>query len=218
MKYFPIFTDLEDAEVLVAGGAEQAAQKVRLLLKTDARIMIVADALSPELEGLAKQGRVDFVRRAFVDGDIVGKRLAYAATGDRALDAAVSRAAQAHGVPVNVVYVPELSTFITPAIVDRDPVRVAIGTEGSAPVLAREIKTRLEAWLPANLGSRRGARKACAILLTIHSRRQGAPPAVGATAAGPFRHAVLGGAEAEAQRVLAVELQGAAAPSRVASL
>ena len=47
---------------------------------------------------------------------------------------------------------PELSTFITPAIVDRAPVTVAIGTEGAAPVLAREIKTKLESWLPANLG------------------------------------------------------------------
>jgi uroporphyrin-III C-methyltransferase/precorrin-2 dehydrogenase/sirohydrochlorin ferrochelatase len=215
MKYFPIFTDLENAQVLVAGGAEQAAQKVRLLLKTDARIVIVADALSPELEGLAKQGRVDFVRRAFVDGDIVGKRLAYAATGDRALDAAVSRAAQAHGVPVNVVDVPELSTFITPAIVDRDPVTVAIGTEGAAPVLAREVKTRLEAWLPANLGSL--ARRAQSLrdlvarsIPDARVRRQLWERLL----QGPFRHAVLGGAEAEAQRVLAAELQGAAAPSK----
>ena len=147
---------------------------MRLLLKTDARIVIVADAVSPELEGLAKQGRVDFVRRAFVDGDIVGKRLAYAATGDRALDAAVSRAAQAHGVPVNVVDVPELSTFITPAIVDRDPVTVAIGTEGAAPVLAREIKTRLEAWLPANLGSlARRAQESARSCGAVHSRCDG---------------------------------------------
>src|SRR4029453_10393978 len=56
------------------------------------------------------------------------------------------------GIPVNVVDAPELSTFITPAIVDRSPVTVAIGTEGAAPVLAREIKTRIETWLPANLG------------------------------------------------------------------
>ena len=60
---------------------------------------------------------------------------------------------QARGIPVNVVDAPELSTFITPAIVDRDPVTVAIGTEGAAPVLAREIKTRLESWLPANFGT-----------------------------------------------------------------
>jgi uroporphyrin-III C-methyltransferase/precorrin-2 dehydrogenase/sirohydrochlorin ferrochelatase len=89
----------------------------------------------------------------FLARDLEGQRLVYAATGDRALDAAVSRAAKARGIPVNVVDAPELSTFITPAIVDRAPVTVAIGTEGAAPVLAREIKTRLETWLPANLGA-----------------------------------------------------------------
>ena len=60
--------------------------------------------------------------------------------------------ARAAGVPVNAVDRQELCDFITPAIVDRDPVVVAIGTEGAAPVLARQIKARLEAMLPARLG------------------------------------------------------------------
>ena len=153
MRYFPLFADLDAAGVLVAGGGEQAAQKVRLLRKTNARITVVAAAVTDELQGLAQQNAITIVPRAFVAGDLDGQRLVYAATGDRALDADVSRAAQARGTPVNVVDVPELSTFITPAIVDRASVKVAIGTEGAAPVLAREIKTRLESWLPANLGA-----------------------------------------------------------------
>jgi len=137
MRYFPLFADLDAAGVLVAGGGEQAAQKVRLLRKTNARITVVAAAVTDELQGLAQQDAITIVPRAFVAGDLDGQRLVYAATGDRVLDAAVSRAAQARGIPVNVVDVPELSTFITPAIVDRAPVTVAIGTEGAAPVLAR---------------------------------------------------------------------------------
>ena len=131
-------------------------------------------------------------RRPFAVTDVAGKRLVYAATGDRHQDAAVSHAAQVRGIPVNVVDVPELSTFITPAIVDRDPVTVAIGTEGAAPVLAREIKTRLEQWLPANLG-------------TLARRAQGLRDLVARSIPdararrrlwerllqGPFRHAVL---------------------------
>ena len=110
------------------------------------------------------------VRRPFAVSDVAGKRLVYAATGDRQQDAAVSHAAQVRGIPVNVVDAPELSTFITPAIVDRDPVTVAIGTEGAAPVLAREIKTRLEQWLPANLGTLApGGRRACATSLPAPS-------------------------------------------------
>ena len=213
MKYFPVFADLDNAGVLVAGGGEQAAQKVRLLLKTAARITIVAETVAPELARLAEQGKVAIFRRGFCADDVAGQRLVYAATGDRTLDAAVSRAAQAAGVPVNVVDVPELSTFITPAIVDRDPVTVAIGTEGAAPVLAREIKTRLEQWLPANLGSL--ARRAQGLRDLVagsipdqHTRRRLWERLL----QGPFRHAVLGGAEAEASRILAAELKGSTAP------
>jgi uroporphyrin-III C-methyltransferase / precorrin-2 dehydrogenase / sirohydrochlorin ferrochelatase len=215
MKYFPIFADVEHADVLVAGGGEQAAQKVRLLLKTEARITIVAELVSPELDHLAKQGRVAIVRRAFAVTDVSGKRIVYAATGDRAVDAAVSHAAQLRGVPVNVVDVPELSTFITPAIVDRDPVTVAIGTEGAAPVLAREIKTRLEQWLPANLGSlarrAQGLRDLVASSIPDARARRRLWERL---LQGPFRHAVLSGAESEAERVLAAELKGTAAPKQ----
>jgi len=211
MKYFPIFADVERAEVLVAGGGEPAAQKVRLLLKTDARITVIAETVSPELEALAQQGRLTIVRTAFCASHVGGKRLVYAATGDRHQDAAVSHAAQVRGIPVNVVDAPELSTFITPAIVDRDPVTVAISTEGAAPVLAREIKTRLEQWLPSNLGTL--ARRAQGLRNLV----AGSIPDARARRRlwerllqGPFRHAVLSGAEVEAERVLAAELKGTA--------
>ena len=213
MRYFPLFADLDAAGVLVAGGGEQAAQKVRLLRKTKARITVVAETVTDELRDLARQNAIAFLPRAVLAGDLDGQRLAYAATGDRALDAAVSQAAQARGIPVNVVDVPELSTFITPAIVDRAPVTVAIGTEGAAPVLAREIKTRLESWLPANLGA-------------LASRAQSLRPVVASSIPdgrarrrlwerllqGPFRRAVLSGAEADATRIFEGELSGSLEP------
>ena len=214
MKYFPIFADLDAAGVLVAGGGEQAAQKVRLLRKTNARITVVAETVTGELRALAEQNAIAIVSRAFRAHDLDGQRLVYAATGDRTGDAAVSLAAQARSIPVNVVDAPELSTFITPAIVDRTPVTVAIGTEGAAPVLAREIKTRLESWLPANLG-------------TLADRAQALRSAVASNIPdgrarrrlwerllqGPFRRAVLSGAEAEATRIFEGELAGSRQPA-----
>jgi uroporphyrin-III C-methyltransferase/precorrin-2 dehydrogenase/sirohydrochlorin ferrochelatase len=214
MRYFPLFADLDNADVLVVGGGEQAAQKVRLLRKTKARVTVVAETATDELTQLGQRGAILRVPRPFEERDVEGTRLVYAATGDRALDARVAHAATARSIPVNVVDAPELSTFIMPAIVDRAPVTVAIGTEGAAPVLAREIKSRLEALLPANLG-------------TLASRAQSLRKLV-ATAVpdararrrlwerllqGPFRRAVLSGAEAEADRILQAELQGAAVPA-----
>jgi len=208
MRYFPVFADLDGAHVLVAGGGEQAAQKVRLLRKSGARIAVVAEAVCDELAGLGEGGAIDLLRRPFRANDVRGRRLVYVATGDRALDVAVSRAAEARGVPVNVVDAPELSTFITPAIVDRAPVTVAIGTEGAAPVLAREIRARIEAMLPANLG---------ALAVRAQALRERAAAAVADPRArrrlwerllqGPFRRAVLAGAETEAERILADELK-----------
>jgi uroporphyrin-III C-methyltransferase/precorrin-2 dehydrogenase/sirohydrochlorin ferrochelatase len=208
MRYFPVFADLDGAEVLVVGGGEQAAQKVRLLRKTGARIAVVAETVADELGDLGARGGIDLLRRHFRANDVRGRRLVYAATGDPVLDAAVSKAAQAQGVPVNVVDAAELSTFITPAIVDRAPVTVAIGTEGAAPVLAREIRARIEALLPANLG---------ALAARAQALRRRVAQAVSEPVArrglwerlllGPFRHAVLAGAEAEAERILADELE-----------
>ena len=91
-------------------------------------------------------------RRQLTARDLAGVRLAYVALEDDAEAARAVAMARAAGVPVNAVDRQELCDFITPAIVDRDPLVVAIGTEGAAPVLARQLKARLEAMLPARLG------------------------------------------------------------------
>ncbi len=152
MRYFPIFLDLENKPVLVVGGGEQAAQKVRLLLKTKARIFLVAEQIQSEISKLADAGHIVVWRREFRKADILGKTLVYAASKNEKLNRRVSLLARKLSIPVNVVDDPEYCSFITPAIVDRDPVTVAIGTEGAAPVLAREIKSQVEAWLPFNYG------------------------------------------------------------------
>jgi uroporphyrin-III C-methyltransferase/precorrin-2 dehydrogenase/sirohydrochlorin ferrochelatase len=219
MRYFPVFADLDGADVLVAGGGEQAAQKVRLLRKTSARIWVVAEAANAELSALARTGAIGLIARSFVDTDANGQRLVYAATGNRRQDAAVSAAARVRGIPVNVVDVPELSTFITPAIVDRDPVVVAIGTEGAAPVLARDIKSKLETLLPAQLGKLAARALALRDVVAAAVADNGARRRLWERLLlGPFRHAVLDGAGDKAARVLASELKGAqtAARGRVA--
>ena len=174
----------------------------------------MAESVTDELRELEDDNALWIVLRTFLARDLDGQRLVYAATGDRPLDAAVSRAAKARGIPVNVVDAPELSTFITPAIVDRAPVTVAIGTEGAAPVLAREIKTRLETWLPANFGAlaQRAQSLRAVVAKSIpdaRSRRRLWERLL----QGPFRRAVLSGAETEAARIFASELRGGEAPS-----
>ncbi|RTL72677.1 MAG: uroporphyrinogen-III C-methyltransferase [Hyphomicrobiales bacterium] len=210
MRYFPLFADLENAGVLVVGGGEQATQKVRLLTRTRARITLVAETPNEELAGLAGSGRLTLDRRAFEPAMLEGHRFVYVATGDDATDRSISEAAQARGLPVNVVDKPDLSTFITPAIVDRTPVTVAIGTEGAAPIIAREIKTKLETWLPANLGR--------LALRAQHLRDEIARHVPDMRLRrrlwerllqGPFRWAVLAGRDQDADKALETELLAA---------
>ncbi|MFN3624436.1 MAG: siroheme synthase CysG [Hyphomicrobium sp.] len=166
MRYFPIFLDVDNRDVLLVGGGEKALQKLRLLAKTTARLKLVADEVSSDILALEREHALTIVRRSFVESDLDGVALVFAASDDPGLDEAVSAAARERGLPVNVVDAPDHSSFIMPAIVDRDPVVVAIGTEGAAPILAREIKAKVEAWLPAQFG--RVARTAQALRDRIH--------------------------------------------------
>ena len=152
MRYFPAFHDLSTRPSLVVGGGESAARKLRLLRKAGARVVVVAPSADPEIADLAKAGEIIWRRRAFQAGDILGCGVVIGATGSAAVDEAVARAAGEAGIPVNVVDRPELCSFITPAIIDRDPLVIGISSGGDAPILARQIRARLEALLPANLG------------------------------------------------------------------
>lgn len=147
MRYFPIFFDLDDREAIVVGGGEEALRKVRLLLKTNARISVIAGELH---EDLAAEPRVKWIARRFLPMLLDGAALVYAT--EEETNEAASAAARERGIPVNVIDEAAISTFITPSIVDRDPVVVAIGTEGTAPVLGQGIRARIDAMLPAGLG------------------------------------------------------------------
>lgn len=152
MQHFPIFLAVAGRRIVVSGGGDAALAKLRLLLKTEARISVFAEDAAPEIEDWAKARRLALYRRKMKPGDALCVVLFYAASEDPEQDARDAAIARADGALVNIVDNLEDSAFITPAIVDRDPVTVAIGTEGAAPVLARAIKADLEERLPSTLG------------------------------------------------------------------
>ncbi len=151
MQNYPIFVKLQNQPCLVVGGGPVALRKIRLMKSAGADITVVA----PELcEDLAQEfGRaITHHARNFNDEDIAGYRLITAATNVPAVNRRVSKLAQAANIPVNVVDEPELCSFITPSIIDRSPVLIAISTGGGAPVLARLLRAKLEALIPASYG------------------------------------------------------------------
>lgn len=152
MKSFPMFIRTTDRRVVIVGGGETAAQKARLILKTDAEITIAAPDLDPELAHLVKTGRATWHEGPITSKLFEGAVMGFVGSGCPGIDAAIHSIAKDGGCPVNVVDQPDLCDLTTPSLVDRDPVVVAIGTEGTAPVLARQVKTRVEEFLPPTLG------------------------------------------------------------------
>ena len=153
MDHFPIFLATAGRRIVLSGGGDAALAKLRLLLKTTANITVFAPDAAPEIENWATAGKLTLIKRSMEPGDTMCAVIFYAADEDTVEDKRTAAIANADGALVNVVDNLEDSQFITPAIVDRDPVVIAIGTEGAAPVLARAIKADLEEKLPSTLGT-----------------------------------------------------------------
>ena len=147
-----MFLDMQGRTALLAGGDEQIAQKSRLLKRTEADLVIMSENLIPELQRLVDQGQARHVAANFDAETIAASRYVFIATEDDELDLKIADHARVAGAVVNMVDRPDQCDMITPALVDRDPVVVAIGTEGAAPVLAKAIKTSLEQSLSPRLG------------------------------------------------------------------
>jgi uroporphyrin-III C-methyltransferase/precorrin-2 dehydrogenase/sirohydrochlorin ferrochelatase len=152
MDHLPIFVKLHGQPCLVVGGGTLAERKAALLRRAGARVFVVAPQLNAALTAFRNREEIVHIEDAFEPSHLQGKRLVIAATDDDAVNRLVARASEAAGVLCNVVDNNEESAFILPAIVDRSPVTVAIGTGGNAPVLAQRLKSKIEAWLPARIG------------------------------------------------------------------
>ena len=144
MRYIPIFLDVAGRECAVVGGGEVAARKVESLLEAGAHVTVVSPRLSPPLEAIVAGGLAVHIARGYARGDIRGCVLVYAATDDPKLHRELASEARALGIPINVVDVPELCTFIAPAVVTRGALQIAISTSGASPAFAARLRRTLE--------------------------------------------------------------------------
>ena len=131
---FPAFFRVSEEVVVVVGGGEEALNKARLVAQTSARLRIVAEETEHHLADFIANHGAEHVAVPFAPEHVEGAKLVFVATGDEAQDRAIAAVVKAQKIPVNVVDRPALCDFLTPAIVNRAPLTIAIGSEGTASV------------------------------------------------------------------------------------
>jgi uroporphyrin-III C-methyltransferase / precorrin-2 dehydrogenase / sirohydrochlorin ferrochelatase len=215
VRYFPLFLDLRGRPVLVAGGGVVAARKIDLLIASGARVSVVAPELCPVLARRVARGELAHRAGEFAESDLLSQRWVIAATGNAAVNRRIAAAAEARGLFVNVVDDAGLSSAIVPAIVDRSPLMIAISSGGTAPMLARHVRAKVEALLDQSWG--RVAQWLGRWRTRIRERFEGAGQRrslYGELLDGPIAGLVRDGRDDEADRALERRLQqGPAEPN-----
>jgi len=150
---FPAFMRVDAKKVAIFGNGAEAAAKARLLANTSAEISVYADAPEAELIDSLEKLAIDPIRAPYSAAQMEGATLVFAATGDGEHDRAIVAEARARKIPANAVDQPDYCDFLTPALVNRAPVAIAIGTEGAGPVLAQMIRARIDQMLSPSLGT-----------------------------------------------------------------
>jgi precorrin-2 dehydrogenase/sirohydrochlorin ferrochelatase len=153
MEYYPMFLDLRGKPCLVVGGGKIGARKVEGLLSAAANVTVISPQASEMIQQHAESNRLRYVKRPYQDGDLKGYFLAYAATGIAEIDARMVCEADTHGILLNVVDRPGLCNFITPAVVQRGDLSIAVSTGGKCPGFVKRVKQKIEAFIHPEYGS-----------------------------------------------------------------
>ncbi|MDN3701742.1 NAD(P)-dependent oxidoreductase [Vibrio artabrorum] len=153
MRYFPMFLDVENKPILVVGGGEVACRKVDSLLRAGASVTLVSPKVAPYLKQLIDDGKLHWIQN-FYSSQIISKNYlqVWATTDNPSLNHQVYNDAKKLGILVNVVDDLPYCDFITPSMINRGRIQIAISSGGASPVLVRNIREKLETVLPQNIG------------------------------------------------------------------
>lgn len=152
MKYFPVFLDANYIAATVIGGGEVASRKIELLLKSTVNITIMSQDVCASVERLINLHQLTWLKHNYQKGYFSQSNIVIAATDDNLVNKAIAEEAHSLNILTNVVDQPELCTYITPAIIDRSPMIIALSSSGSAPILIRMLREQIEKTLPQGYG------------------------------------------------------------------
>jgi len=150
---FPISLKLQQQPCLIVGGGHIAYRKALLLAKAGAKIDVLAPEIDDSLLQLVQQSHGQYVQDVFSSSTALRHyRLVIAATDNNLVNQQVFAACEAENVLVNSVDDPPHCRFMVPAIIDRSPLVISVASNGTSPVLSRQIRTQLESSIPHGMG------------------------------------------------------------------
>lgn len=152
MKHLPIFVSIRNKPCVVIGGGLVATRKVSSLMDSGANITVISPVVTKEIQQHLASGSLEHYAREFVDSDLTGAYLVFAATDNRKVNRRIGDLAQAQHQLVNIADDPDHCNFVLPSVLDRSPVVIAVSTGGASPVLARQLRMQLEAMIPSACG------------------------------------------------------------------
>ncbi|MCF6190131.1 MAG: siroheme synthase CysG [Cocleimonas sp.] len=203
MKHFPVFLDLKDRQCLVIGGGSVASRKVKNLLTSGAKVTVISPQVSDELKQLAHDEKITVIEREYQTTDITVAFLIVAATDDSTVNAQVAEQAHNANIMVNVADNASLCSFIFPSILDRSPVTIAVSTGGASPVLARQLRMKLETLVPSACGRLAGITEEYREKVKLHFPEQEQRKSFWENALkGPFAELVYAGQDTSARLLL----------------
>ena len=152
MKYFPIYLDAKYINAMIIGGGEVAARKIELLLKSTTNIAIMSETLNSSVERLVNVHQLTWLKHNYQPGHLDNCNIVIAATDSSDVNSAIATESTQLKLLTNVVDQPALCNYITPAIIDRSPIIIAMSSSGSAPILLRMLREQIEKTLPNGYG------------------------------------------------------------------
>jgi precorrin-2 dehydrogenase/sirohydrochlorin ferrochelatase len=152
MDLFPMFLKLTGRPCIVIGAGNLAESKIESLRAAHARVLVIASEARPRIVELAEAGEIEWTRREYRAGDLVGQFLVVAATNNPAVNRAVYREAVEENVLCNAVDDPPFCDFYFPSVVRRGDLQIAISTAGASPALAQRLRKEINAQLPLDVG------------------------------------------------------------------
>ncbi len=148
MKYYPVFLNLEGKNAVVIGGGRVAERKALTLLKTGALVTVISPTITKSLEKLRKKRVITHIKREYRKGDLKNAFLVIAGTFSVKTNTQIAqdskRISTRSQLLINVIDTPSEGNFITPSLIKRGPLTIAISTEGNSPAVAKTVRKELE--------------------------------------------------------------------------